>query len=77
MSYLSANMFDGQVEHTGHLAVVGEFESGLSSLPDQDFVENKLVLVTDVNAFSIAKLFGEELTAVLAQMVFLEDGGHI
>lgn len=77
MTYLSGNIFDGQTEHARHLAVVGELEAGLSGSPDQDFVENKLVLLPHVNAFSIAKLLRGELTAVVAQMVFLKDGGHV
>lgn len=77
MTYLSTNISDGQAENAGHLAVVGEFEAGLSSLPDQDFVEDKLVLFLNVNAFSIVKLLRGELTAVEAKMVFLEDGGHV
>ena len=77
MPYLSANIFDGQAERTGHLAVVGEFEAGLGSVPDQDFVENKLVLVLDVNSFSIAELLRGELTAVVTQMVLLKDGSHV
>lgn len=77
MPYLSGKRFDGQAEHTGHLVVVGEFEARLGSSPDQDFVENKLVLIPDVNAFSIAKLLRGQLTTVLAQMVFLKDRSHV
>lgn len=77
MSYLSSNMFDDQAEHTGHLAVVCEFEAGLSGSTDQDFVENKLVFLLDVNAFSIAKLLRGELTAIVAHMVLLKDGSHV
>lgn len=77
MPYLTTNVFDGQAERAGHLAVVGEFEAGLGSSPDQDFVESKLVLILDVNAFSVVKLLRGELTAVVAQMVFLKDGGHV
>lgn len=75
--YPSTNIFDGQAEHAGHFVVIGEFEAGLSGSPDQNFVENELVLLPDVNSFSIAELLRGELTAVVAQMVFLEDGGHI
>lgn len=77
MPYPSTNIFDGQAEHAGHFVVIGEFEAGLSGSPDQNFVENELVLLPDVNSFSIAELLRGELTAVVAQMVFLEDGGHI
>lgn len=77
LPYLSSNMFDDQAEHTGHLAVVREFEAGLSGSPDQDFVENKLVFLLDVNAFSIAKLLRGELTAIVAHMVLLKDGRHV
>lgn len=77
MPYLSAKTSDGQAEHAGHLAVVDEFEAGLGSSPDQDFVENKPFLIPDVNAFRVAKLLRGELTAVLAHMVFLEDGSRV
>lgn len=77
MSYLSTNIFDGQAEDAGHLTVVGEFEAGLSGSPNQDFVENKLVLLPDINAFSIAELLRGEQNAVVALMVFLKDGGHV
>lgn len=77
MPYLSTTMFDGQAEHTGHLAVVGEFKASLSSPTDQDFAEDKLVLIQDINAFSIAKLLRGELSAVVAQMMFFKDGGHV
>lgn len=77
MSYPNTCISDGQAEHAGHLAVVGEFEAGTSSLTDEDFVENKLVLLLDVNSLSVAKLFRGELTAVVALMVFLEDRGHV
>lgn len=70
-------MFDDQAKHTGHLAVVREFEAGLSSSPDQDFVENKLVLLLYINTFSIAKLLRRELTAIVAYMVLLKDGRHV
>lgn len=77
MFYLSTSIFDGQAEDAGHLRVVGEFEASLCSLSDQDFVEHKLVLLPDINAFSIAELLRGEQTAVLAQMVFVKDGGHL
>ena len=66
MSYPSTNIFDGQAEHAGHLVVIAEFKAGPSSSPHQYFVENKLVLLPDVNAFSIAKLLRGELTAAVA-----------
>lgn len=77
MSYLSTNIFNGQAELTGHLAVVGEFEASLSGSPNQDFVENKPFLIQEVNAFSTAKLLRGELAAVVAQMVLFKDGGHV
>lgn len=77
MHYLPANIFDGQAEHTGHLAVVGEFEASLSCLHDQNFVEDKLVLIQDINAFSIAKLLRGELCTVVALMMLFKDGGHV
>lgn len=70
-------MFDGQAEHAGHFAVVGHFKASLSSSPDQNLVKNKFALLADINAFSIDELLGGELTAVVAQMVFFENGGHI
>ena len=75
--YLHANIFDGQAEHAGHLAVVDEFEASMRSSPHQDFVENKFVFFQDVDAFSIAKLLRGELTAVVTHMVLLKDGGHV
>lgn len=77
MPYLSTSIFQGQAELTVHLAVVSEFEASLSSSPNQDFVENKLFLIQEVNAFSTAKLLRGELSAVVAQMVFFKDGGHV
>lgn len=70
-------MFDGKVEHTGHFAVVGEFKAGPSRLPNQHFVEKKLVLLLDINAFRIAELFRGEVTAVWAKVMLLKNRGHI
>lgn len=77
LRYLHASIFDGQVEHAGHLAVVGKFEASLSRSPHQDFVENKFVLFQHVNAFSIAKLLRGELTAVVTHAVLFKDGGRV
>lgn len=77
LHYLHANISDGQAEHAGHLAVVGEFEGSLSGSPHQDFVENKFVFIQNVNAFSIAKLLRGEMTAVMTHMVLFKDGGHV
>ncbi|TNN40658.1 hypothetical protein EYF80_049173 [Liparis tanakae] len=67
-THLSADGLDGQAEHTGHIALVCEFESGPGRSPHQDSVENKLVLVSGVNASGVAKLLREELTAVEAHV---------
>lgn len=75
--YLSVAVSDGQAEHAVHLAAVGEFEASVCRPPDQDFVEDELVVVQDVNPFGVAELFGGELLAAGAQVMLLEDGGHV
>lgn len=75
--YLGTSISDSQAKHTGHFAVVRKFEAGLSSFPNQDFVENKLILILHINPFSIAELLRRQMTAVDAHMVFLKDGGCV
>lgn len=77
MRYLPTGIFDGQAEHARHFVGVGEFEASLSCFHDQDFVEDKLVLFQDKNAFSIAKLLRGELCAVVTQMMLFKYGGHV
>lgn len=77
MSHLCTGVPDHQGENAGHFAVVGEFEAGLGSCPNQGFVENKPVLLFDINAFHIAELFSGELTAFVAHTMFFEDGGNV
>ena len=70
-------IFDGHAEHTGHLAAVGELEASPNSSPDQDFVEDELVLIQDVNPFSLLKLLGGEQSAAGTQVMLFKDGGHV
>lgn len=77
MSHLCTGVSDHQGENAGHFAVVGEFEAGLGSWPNQGFDENKPVLLFNINVFRIAELFSGELAAFVAHMMFFKDGGNV
>lgn len=72
-SYLSTSTPDGQSEHARRLAIVGQCQMGLDTLPNHDFLEKKTVFLLNIHTFCTAERLRGELSAVTAYIMFFKN----